>query len=309
MHGQQKGQYMPGQQGLNAGVLPDPGISYANMTINYSAGTLKNGNGSSVPLNGSYDVWAIENIFYYVPKIKFLGAKPAFMIVAPTLANGSLTLGSETSPNGVVNAGGFGLADTWVQPVTLGWSLKRADLNAGYAFMAPTGRYSPGASDNVGSGYWGNNIFTGSTLYLTKNKGTTANLFTNWETHGSKTTGQGTNATPGQAFTMEWGFGQALPLKKDYSQLLQLGLIGYDQWQVSDNGGLAAPKIPANRLPYYSVHAIGVQSNFILPAKALNFFFKFEDEYAATARPQGHTIVFGGSYTLRIPKPQPPPKN
>jgi hypothetical protein len=308
VHAQQKGQYMPGQQGLNAGVLPDPGITYANMTINYSADTLKSGNGSTIPLNGSYDIWAVENIFFYVPKVKFLGAKPAFMIVAPTLANGSLTLGSETSPNGVVNAGGFGLADTWVQPVTLGWSLKRADVNAGYAFMAPTGRYTPGASDNVGSGYWGNNIFTGSTFYLTKNKATSANLFTDWEIHGSKTTGQGTSATPGQAFTMEWGFGQALPLKKDFSQLLQLGLIGYDQWQVSDNGGLAAPNIPANRLPYYSVHAIGVQSTFILPVKSLNFFFKFEDEYAAIARPQGHTIVFGGSYTFRIPKPQPPAK-
>ena len=72
VHAQQKGQYMPGQQGLNAGVLPDPGISYANMTINYSADTLKNGSGNTVPLNGSYDIWAVENIFFYVPKIKFL---------------------------------------------------------------------------------------------------------------------------------------------------------------------------------------------------------------------------------------------
>ena len=105
---------------------------------------------------------------------------------------------------------------------------------------------------------------------------------------------------------MEWGIGQVLPLKKDFSQLLQLGLIGYDQWQVSDNGGLASPNIPANRLPYYSFHAIGFQTNFILPAKALNFFFKFEDEYRAFATPEGRTIVFGGSYTFRIPKPQAP---
>ena len=38
---QQKGQYIPGQQGLNAGVLPDPGFTYANLTLNYSADTLK----------------------------------------------------------------------------------------------------------------------------------------------------------------------------------------------------------------------------------------------------------------------------
>ena len=302
--GQQKGQYMPGQQGLNAGVLPDPGFTYANMTINYSSDTLKNASGNTVPLVGSYDIWAVANVFYYVPKFKVLGAKLAVM-AAPTFANGSLTLGALNLPNLALNAGGVGLADTWVQPATLGWNLKRVDVYVGYAFMAPTGRYTPGASDNVGSGYWGNNMITGSTFYLTKNKGTTANLFTDWEFHGSKTTGRGTNATPGQAFTTEWGLGQVLPLKKGFSRLLQLGLIGYDQWQVSDNGGLASPNIPASALPHYSVHAIGLQTNFILPAKALNFFFKFEDEYRAFARPEGRTFVFGGSYTLRIPKLKP----
>ena len=307
VNAQQKGQYIPGQQGLNAGVLPDPGFTYANLTINYSADTLKNANGNSVPLTGSYDIWAIENIFFYVPKFKFLGAKLAFMVAAPTLANGSLTLGSLRFPNVALEGGGEGIADTWVQPVTLGWSLKRVDVYAGYAFMAPTGRYSAGASDNIGSGYWGNHFVTGSTFYITKNKGTTASLFTDWEFHGSKTTALGTSATPGQAFTTEWGIGQVLPLKKDFSRLLQLGVIGYDQWQVSDNQGFASPNIPANVLPYYSVHAIGFQTNFILPVKALNFFFKFEDEYRAYARPEGRTIVFGGSYTFRIPKLEAPP--
>jgi hypothetical protein len=98
VNGQQKGQYIPGQQGLNAGLLPDPGFTYANLTINYSADTLKNANGNTVPLTGSYDIWAIANVFFYVPKFKFLGAKLAFM-VAPTLANGSLTLGSLRFPN------------------------------------------------------------------------------------------------------------------------------------------------------------------------------------------------------------------
>ncbi|MGA7189100.1 MAG: transporter [Candidatus Acidiferrales bacterium] len=302
---QQKGQYIPGQQGLNAGVLPDPGFTYANLTINYSADTLKNANGNSVPLTGSYGIWAIENVFFYVPKFKFLGAKLAFMVVL-TPANGSLTLGAINFPNVALNGGGEGIADTWVQPATLGWSLKHADVYAGYAFMAPTGRYTPGASDNIGSGYWGDHFVTGTTVYLTKNKGTTANLFTDWEFHGSKNISTGTKVTPGQAFTTEWGLGQVLPLKKDFSRLLQLGVIGYDQWQVSDNGGLITPKVPASTVPYYSVHAIGFQTNFLLPAKALNFFFKFEDEYRAFARPEGRTIVFGGSYTLRIPKPAPP---
>ena len=303
--GQQKGQWVPGQFGLNAGVIPDPGITYANLALNYSASQLNDSNGNRILQNvtGTYSFWVDENIFYYVPKYKFLGGYFA-PFVSVNLANGSLVAalaGTNLSGNG----GSEGLADTFVEPVNLGWHLKRADVSAGYAFIAPTGRFTSGASDNVGSGYWGHHITSGTTFYITKNKGTSANLFTDWEIHGKKS---GTNLTPGQAFTMEWGLGQALPLKKDLSRLLQLGLIGYDQWQVSNNGGtisLGPIPVPASRIPYYSVHAIGFQSNFVLPAKGLVFFFKYEDEYKAKARPEGRTIVFGGSFTLRIPKPPP----
>jgi hypothetical protein len=46
-----------------------------------------------------------------------------------------------------------------------------------------------------------------------------------------------------------------------------------------------------------------VQANYIDLAKDWNVFFKYEHEYAANAHPQGTTIVFGGVYTFRIPKP------
>jgi len=311
---QQKGQYVPGQWGLNAGAIPDPGFTYANLALNYSAGQLNNSNGNAVPgITGTYAFWVDENIFYYVPKHKFLGGY--FMpYVVLAVANGSLDAsGPVELPQFGVNAGGAGFADMYVQPLNLGWHLKRADVNVGYGFTAPTGRYSsaPGTTNNVGSGYWGNNLTTNTTLYLTKNKGTSANLATIWEIHGQKQitniiSGLPVNRTPGQAFTTEWGLGQVLPLKKDFSRLLQFGLIGYDQWQVSSNGGATILGTPASALPYYSVHALGFQTNFIMPAKALNFFFKYYGEYRALARPQGRTIVFGGSWTLRIPKPQAP---
>ncbi len=142
----------------------------------------------------------------------------------------------------------MGLADTWLQPFTMGWHLKRADITVADALWIPTGRYTPGASTNIGYGYFGNHFTTGSTFYLTKNKGTSANLFTDWEVHSNK---NGTNVTPGQAFSDEWGVGQVLPLKKNFSQLLQLGGVGYDQWQVTANSGLD------KNAPFYSVHAAG----------------------------------------------------
>ena len=310
---QQKGQWIPGQFGLNAGSLPDPGVTYANLAMNYSAARLNDSNGNRVLQNvtGTYAFWADENIVYYVPSHKILGGY--FMpYVSINVANGSL-VADLTGTNLGANGGGAGFADTYVEPLNMGWHLKRADVNVGYAFVAPTGRYTAGASNNVGSGYWGNNITSGTTFYLTKNKGTSANLVTDWEIHGQKTVastpaGQFSKITPGQAFTDEWGLGQVLPLKKDMSQLAQLGFVGYDQWQVTCNGGnylVARIPVSARSVAYYSVHGIGLQANYIIPAKDFVLFFKYYDEISAKARPEGRTFVFGGSWTLKIPKRKP----
>jgi hypothetical protein len=254
---QQKGQWVPGQFGLNAGVVPDPGFTYVNLAVNYSAGQLNNSNGNAVSgITGNYSFWVDENIFFYVPKYKFLGGYFA-PYISVNIANGSLVadiVGTNLSANG----GGAGITGTYVEPLNLGWHFKGADVNVGYAFVAPTGRYTPGASNNVGSGYWGNNITSGTTVYLTKNKGTSANIFTDWEVHGKKQLASGAYINPGQAFTMEWGLGQVLPLKKDFSRLLQFGLVGYDQWQVSPNKGA----VVNNLLPFYSANAIGIPNEF-----------------------------------------------
>ncbi len=323
---QQKGQYQPGQYGLNAGVLPDPGITYVNLTLNYNAGRINFANGNPVNVTGSYNVWAMENIFIYVPKFKVLGAKFAPFIAFPTIATGSLTL--PFLGDGVTaGTGGFGLADTWFQVVNLGWHLPRADVWAGYAFMAPTGRYAPGATNNIGSGYWGNNFNGAGTFYLTKDMGTTANFMGNWEFHGAKTTRSGdistmlgtlpinVQATPGGAFTDEWGLGQAVPLDRPFlktktiTKVVQLGVIGYDQAQISRNHSDNKIVDDFQRLvPFYYVHAVGVQLNYIDLKHAWNLFFKYENEYKANAHPQGDTIVFGGVYTFRFPKPTATPK-
>ena len=320
---QQKGQYQPGQYGLNAGVLPDPGITYADYNINYNAGQLNFANGTPTRIKGSYNVWAWENILFYVPKFKVLGAKFAPYIAFPTLATGSLTL--PFLGNGVTaGTGALALADTWFQPLNLGWHLPRADIFVGDAFMAPTGRYTPGATNNVGSGYWGNHLNSGGTFYLTKDQGTTANIMGNWEIHGAKTTRStdistmfGTlpinvKVTPGAAFTDEWGLGQAIPLDrpflktKNITKVAQIGIIGYDQAQVSRNTSNNQTVDSLERLiPFYYVHAGGLQANYIDLKHAWNVFFKYEKEYRALAHPKGTTIVFGVVYTFRIPKPAP----
>jgi F0F1-type ATP synthase assembly protein I len=66
--------------------------------------------------------------------------------------------------------------------------------------------------------------------------------------------------------------------------------------------------VPASIIPQYSVHAVGGQLNYILPAKIFSLFFKGYHEYSASSHTLGNTIVFGGAWTLLIPKP-PAPKS
>jgi hypothetical protein len=303
---QQKPQWMPGQEGLNAGILPSPGITFVNVDTNYNASAFNGPGGKALPVTGTYDIWVVENVFYYVPPVKVLGGNLGFMVMYPTPASGSLVADFPHFPSLAVSGGGEGIADTWIQPFTLGWHLKRADIWVGDAIMYPTGRYAPGASNNIGSGYYGNHLQTGTTYYITKNKGTSANLFTDWEVHGQRPGTDNTHETPGQAFTDEWGVGQILPLKKNFTQLLQFGVIGYDQWQLTANSGtvsIGGIIVPAGLAPLYSVHAVGGQLNYILPVKNFSLFFKYEHEYAASSHFVGNTCVFGGAWTWLHPKP------
>ena len=45
-----------------------------------------------------------------------------------------------------------------------------------------------------------------------------------------------------------------------------------------------------------------VEVSLILPKKNLAFFFKYEDQYKAYFSPIGNTLVFGGAWTLAIPR-------
>ena len=64
--------------------------------------------------------------------------------------------------------------------------------------------------------------------------------------------------------------------------------------------------VDASRIPYYSVHAIGGQANYILPTKNFVAYFKYYDEYLAYSHFQGTTIVFGLIFTVLEPKPTHP---
>src|SRR5271168_2906928 len=111
LHGQQKPQWMPGQVGLNAGILPSPGFSYVNVSINYRSSAFNGPSGSAIPVTGNYNVWAVENFFYGVLSAKPLHGDIAFALIL-TPATGSLDADIQLQNPGIPNlnavAGGGG---------------------------------------------------------------------------------------------------------------------------------------------------------------------------------------------------------
>ena len=188
---------------------------------------------------------------------------------------------------------GAGLTDIYIQPLALGWNLKRTDIKIAYGFIAPTGRFSGGASDDAGSGYWGHDISSGQTVYLTKNKATSFSAYELYEFHGTQ---RDTQVHPGQTFNLDYSLMQIVPLQKNQHTLLQFGLVGYGQYQTTDKSG---PTItPDQASAHYRVNAMGGAVNFILPVRKAAVFFKALKEFDNRSTVEGYSIQIGGSVTF-----------
>jgi hypothetical protein len=142
------------------------------------------------------------------------------MVIVPW-ANASL----EAPAFGLSNTIDTGLADTIVRPIDLGWHTTRADVAAGFQVYVPTGRYTPGGSDNVGKGMWTSEPFLGTTVYLDEKR--TASLATTayWEIHSKK---EDSNVKVGQILTLEGGAG-----KSYLGGGLIIGAAYYAQWKLT----------------------------------------------------------------------------
>ena len=119
-----------------------------------------------------------------------------------------------------------------------------------------------------------NSITSGTTFYLTKDHANVASLSTDWEVLGAGQHVKGTSGTHGQSLTMEWGSTHVLALDQQSKKLLEFGVAGYDERVVSGNGVPLASSLSSSGMPF-SIHAMGFQSNFILPEKNVSLSFKY----------------------------------
>ena len=271
----------------NSGVTPEAGITYSNLFVFFSRDEEKGPNGEIVA-TGQNSIMMDLNTFVWVSNKEIGSLGGAIFSASATLpiANNSLT----SDLQGPISGGG-GFADSYYQPLILGWRRQRFAIRAIYGFLAPTGRFSAGANTNVGSGYWTSVVASGQTVYLNPSKTTGVSAFQMYEFHGTQ---EGTMVHPGQTFNLDYSLTHSFPLQPEIR--LQLGLVGYGQWQTTDKHG---PNItPEQAAAHYRVNALGFAANAILPERNVSAGLKYFHEFECRSTYQGYTLQISAAITF-----------
>jgi len=284
-YAQSRGVYPLGMTATNSGVTPESGFTYSNQLLFYSRNEEKDNNGATLPATGSNSVLMDMNSLIWVSNGTILRGAHYSAIATLPVATNDLT--SDIHGN---ISGGSGFADSYYVPFVLGWNKDRAGIRILYGFLAPTGRFAAGASNNVGSGYWTHAFSSGQTFYLARDKSLALSAFEMYEVH---TTQEGTSTHPGDTFNLDYSIMKGFALG---SSQLQAGLVGYEQRQITAKTG---PQItPEESNERYAVNALGVGSNLIFPKHKLNFGVKWFDEFANRATFQGFSLQFSGGVSF-----------
>jgi hypothetical protein len=284
---QVRGVYPVGMNATNSGVTPEAGITYSNLFVFFSRDEEKGPDGE-ILATGQNSIMMDMNSFVWVSQkeIGFLGGAVFSASATLPIANNSLT----SDLNGTLSGGG-GFADSYYQPLILGWRKQRLAIRAIYGFLAPTGRFAAGANTNVGSGYWTSVVASGQTIYLGPNKSTALSAFEMYEFHGTQ---EGTMVHPGQTLNLDYSLTQTFSLPRTLR--LQLGLVGYGQWQTTDKQGPAVT--PEQATAHYKVNALGFAANAILPERKVSMGLKYYHEFECRSTYQGYTLQISAAVTF-----------
>ena len=238
----QSGAYLPGIMGVRDYANPgQDGLFVIDYNIFLNANSFYDKNGDKVdeiggilgnPIPLDIDISGYINslmLVYATPKLEFLGNGQYMFIVAPnyTTANAKIGLGELTNAQ-TVEGGASGFGDLTVAPVFLSWELIKFDITGGYMFYAPTGKYSTGADDNIGLGYWSHIVQASTYFYPTADKSTAFHVMPSYEFHGKI---KDAAVTPGSRFILEYGISQYL------SEKFEVTLQGGHAWQVGEDSG------------------------------------------------------------------------
>jgi hypothetical protein len=270
----------------NSGVTPGAGFTYVNQLLFYSRDHAKDDAGDTSTVTGENYVLMDMNTLAWVSKKQFLGG--AVFSVAATLPFAKNDLTSDIE--GKISGGG-GFADSYYLPFILGWNGDRVAIRATYGFLAPTGRFAAGASDNVGSGYWTHTLSSGQTLNLKSNKCLVLSAFQLYEFH---TTQEGTDIHPGDTFDLDYSLMGSLPVPGDVP--VQIGVVGYEQWQTTAKTGPSVSLAASQER--YAINSLGFAVTSAFQKRRASLSLKYFKEFLNRSSFQGYSLQVSGSISF-----------
>lgn len=298
---QLNGENLLGDMGVKSGTQPAPGVYLSNIYYRYEADSIRDGEGHPLNVdrsgNASQTINAAMPLVYWVTPKKILGANVAMMAVVP-IAKGAI----EAPGLGFSEQASVGLSDLYVQPLQLGWHFKQADAVAGVGLFVPTGRYSAGASDNLGKGMWSYEASAGGTLYLDKRRSFSLATTAYYETHSRKDGEVRVenvtlkDARVGDILTLEGGIGKSF-----LHGAASIGAAYYAQWKVtSDELGLSG-QAPGGPPAHHQVWGVGPEVTIPIATRSrllslVNVRYLFEQ--GARLKTQGNTLLITNTIPL-----------
>ena len=320
----QHGNYLLGTLGLLGGSQAPEGIYYENLFSYYTASGSGNldasrarslellGRQLNLTVNGSFnrnsslDVYIDQNILGVTTPLKIFGANYGLMVDVPFShvtgsGTASLDLGADlrgifdrnftrstSLEGGRSSTASFNISDLYVEPINLGWHLPHLDILATFGFMAPTGDYNSRDAINNGLGRWAELFGLGAVAYLDQAKSWSISAMTHYITHQSQ---QGIDLRVGDDLALEWGLGKTFrPASwQPWVPQLDTGVVGYAQWQVTDNTGSAIP----NPLRGIRSNIFAVGPEISATTMIGRFTARYEFEFGAQNSMAGQIFLFG----------------
>lgn len=188
-----------------------------------------------VDLSIKMNSYAAVPAFFWASPFQFLGGARWLIGTTPLYSTSKVSLITEQGDgsidsdyNASADARVSGFGDLFVQPLGLSWAFPRVDVTLAYGFTAPTGKYTTGADDNVGLGFWTHQVQAWGNFYPVEDQSTDLVLGLTYEMNGEL---KDADFNPGNRLSLEWAISQYV------SDRMELAVMGGHNWQVTDDRG------------------------------------------------------------------------
>lgn len=266
------GHRQPGAVGLDAGTEPEQGLYVADRVTWFASSRVNDRSGNQVPIAG-LDIDAVANSVGASGTLKiddlYLSAAFSIPFVKASL--------SADDPQASVDR--LDLGNVYVEPVKVGTRSARVDGVASYSFYIPTDQ---GAKSGVGRPQWSHQFSLGGTAFFDERRGWRVSALASYVLNGKK---RGIDITRGDTFQIQGGVGGRV------HDGLDLGVIGYALWQVTDDSGSDLPPQLAGARD--RVFGVGPEVDLMVPAWRSRFTARFAWDLGGEARPVGTLLLVG----------------